>query len=127
MMTAARVTKRIRKHEAKEILERHCGLAGQGVSSFTVNGTARPEGKERAWWTERMRPTEAADTQRSIAYLRAYVEIAGPYFFATGIGLEGAFLHPDKSVIKRLFDEGFLQLDEASGRFSLTTKGQALL
>lgn len=75
-----------------------------------------------------MKSNEAADTKRSIAFLRAYIEIAGPLFFASGIPLEGGdVLHPDRSVNKRASNEGYLDLDERISGFSLMPKGEALL
>lgn len=85
------------------------------------------DGGNLNWWLENRDTIEPWDGPRSRAYLTAYVEIAGPIFFGTGIPLHDGYLQPDRGVMKRLLDTGAVTLDKAKFRFSLNDKGRHLI
>jgi hypothetical protein len=119
------------KHsEAQRILHRYClALDGKAPSSNRVvakvdNAAAR----QLSWWLQNPGSGPPADSPRSKAYLRAYLEIAGQRFFASGIPLNDGYMHPDRGVMKALLASGDVRLtDEPSPRFEVTSKGQLLL
>lgn len=121
----------MREDEARRVLAAYCRQEhGKEPSTFTVRQAASMERAHAEWWlanpgvTARLNPPP--DGPRSRAYLKAYVEIAGERFFATGIPLDnGGVLLPDRGIMKSLLRSGYIRLDRA--RFVLTERGEALV
>jgi hypothetical protein len=117
----------MRANEAKAVLNRHTdGLTDKSSSSSTpTTAPANPALNEQSYWagvSENM-----ANTQRSKAYLRAYLEIAGDMpIFGTGIRLDKGRMPLDKSVMHRLEREELVEFGKVGGEliFILTPKGQ---
>lgn len=120
---------RLRVNEARSIVTEELERVGwQTESTFTVQTGARPEADRLAWWHKRTPGEERADTDRSLAYLRAYNRIAGNMkVYACGIFLETKRLWMDRSVMSRLERDGYVTF-EGEGKsepwFELTAKGQ---
>ena len=63
-----------------------------------------------------------------LRYLAAYVLIAGPLFYGTGIPLDRDLLHPDRGVMKSLLLAGCVEIGQTRpGLFELTAKGRELI
>jgi hypothetical protein len=85
-------------------------------------------GTQEVWWLENNETVPQFDSPRSKAYLRAYVEIAGPMFYGSGIPLESGLMHPDRGVMKAMLQSGCVTLGKSKrGLFELTPKGNDLI
>lgn len=116
--------------EARQILDKLCiKLDGKPASTNKQPSDFRnPDGAERSWWTANDESCPRFDSPRCRAYLQAYIDIAGPTFFGTGIPLKRRYLHPDRGVMKALLIEGCVTLGERTpGLFELTEKGKKLI
>lgn len=123
--------KRIKQTEARKIIAEELERAGwETASTFTLGDGARPATDTLAWWHESTPSNETSETQRSVAYLRAYLRIGGEKLYAGGIFLDRRRLWMDRSVISRLERDGYLQF-EGEGRrepyFTVTPKGGQLI
>jgi hypothetical protein len=120
--------KRIRQTEARRILTAYCEkLTGKPPSTFKITKERNENGKSLNWWMENRDAVDSWDGPRSRAYLQAYVEIAGPIFFGSGIPLHDGFLQPDRGVMKRLFEAGAVTLDEKTSKIIINNKGRELI
>ena len=125
------MTKRLKQTEAREILAEELERAGwKTTSTFTVGDGARPRTEKLSWWHENTPENESSETQRSIAYLRAYLRIGGSKLYAGGIFLDRRRLWMDRSVISRLERDGYLAFECVSERepyFTVTPQGKQLV
>src|SRR5207302_8656154 len=97
-------------------------------SNKLVNKEPKPASRDRSWWLENRGTCPPHDAPRSIAYLRAYIEIGEQIFYATGIPLNDGYLYPDRAVMKAMLLANCVALNEDHhGRFELTERGRALL
>ena len=116
--------------EARQILNDLCvRLDGKEASTNRRPGRERNlEGEQRSWWIEHDETCPPFDSPRCKAYLAAYVLIAGPLFYGTGIPLDRDLLHPDRGVMKSLLLAGCVEIGRTKpGLFELTGKGRALI
>ena len=117
----------MRHFEARKILEAYC-LQEDGKPASTGKRSHKAMNKasgDPEWWLANTVHTPKPDNPRTKAYFRAYVEIAGPRFFATGIPLEDGYMQPDRGCMKSLFEAGAVEIQ--AGRFVLTECGQELI
>ncbi|HEV7880202.1 MAG TPA: hypothetical protein VGP39_19260 [Bradyrhizobium sp.] len=116
--------------EARNILNSLC-LEFDGKEASTnkrASQTPNSEGKHESWWLENDETCPPFDSPRSIAYLRAYAEIAGPMFYGSGIPLDRGLMHPDRAVMKAMLRAGCVTLGTTKpGLFELTKKGSDLI
>jgi hypothetical protein len=72
--------------EARKILDDLCLSIDGKVASTNKRPLDRsnPDGNKTAWWLEHTGRLPSFESNRSKAYLRAYVEIAGPHFCGAG-------------------------------------------
>ncbi len=85
------------RSQAESILR---AVAGN-VSTCTINGSPERECGSLNWWLASPRVLAEGDTARMRAFCLAYFAIAGGQIDPRGIPLDqGAFLRPDKGVIK---------------------------
>jgi len=123
--------KRLKAPEAKAIISKELERASwDTASTYTVADGARPGAKDLGWWHQNTPAEESSDTQRSIAYLRAYLRIGGPKLYAGGLFLDRRRLWMDRSVISRLERDGYLAFQGEGTRepyFILTAKGEQLI
>lgn len=124
----APVYKRPSFSQARSILVKHClELVGEKPSTNkTPHKHQNTEGRSEQWWLAHQGHVPKFDNPRSIVYLKAYAEIAGPCFYGTGIPLTDAFLHPDRGVMKALLIAECVELDNR-GRFVMTDRGLDLV
>jgi len=116
--------------EARKILNRFCfEIDGKETSSNKRRSERpNPDGAQEAWWVENDEMIPPFDGPRCKAYLRAYIEIAGPVFYGSGIPLERGLMHPDRGVMKALLLAECVTLGLTSrGLFELTQKGRDLI
>lgn len=122
--------RRLRYREAWEILRSHClAIVGEPPSSNKYPCKKQNlAGANASWWLAHTGSIPPANSPRSVAYLAAYTDIAGPLFFGMGIPLAGGdgFLLPDRGVMKALLLEDYVTLD-VQGRFQLTDRGRDVL
>lgn len=120
---------RLKKMEAKRIIDDEVARLGLGFAAFEVKDGPRPGSNDLVWWHEHTPAAERADTKYNLAHLRAYVRIAGGESLpAVGIPLDRQRLWMDRSTISRLERDGYLEFIPASySTFSLTEKGRAWL
>lgn len=122
--------RRIRHIDAKHVLDKHCREA-DGKPASTNKLPAKEQnrsGSDPCWWKENQGTCPPYNSPRSIAYLRAYIEIGEPIFYATGIPLVDGYLFPDRAVMKAMLLSDCVVLNlEQNSRFELTDKGRALL
>lgn len=100
------------------------------ASTFTVENGLRPGAHLLSWWHENTPGNERSETKRSIAYLRAYIRIAGPKLYAGGLFMKRKRLWMDRSIISRLEHDGYLRFEGADSRepfFVLTESGEAMI
>lgn len=116
---------RLKKAEAKQILDEEVARLDCGFAAFEVKDGPRPGANELAWWHERTPASERSETRYNLAHLRAYVRIAGEQLTAVGIPLERQRLWMDRSVISRLTRDGYLEFVPAMhSAFILTERGR---
>jgi hypothetical protein len=116
--------------DARNLLNDLClMLDGKEASSNrNASETPNPDGAQESWWLGNKRPAPQFDSPRSKAYLRAYIEIAGPMFYGSGIPLDQGFMHPDRVVMKALLQADCVTLGKSKrGIFELTPKGNSLI
>ena len=116
--------------DAKEILNDHCLRLDLKKASSNKNAskTRNPDGAQKSWWLKNKDKCPPFDGPRCKAYLRAYIEIAGPMFYGSGIPLDDGLMHPDRGVMKALLQAGCVTLGKNKrGIFELTPKGNALI
>ena len=121
---------RLRETEAIRILrEENERLGLSAVSAFTCRVEQRLDASRLEWWLENLDEVESSETLRNLSYLRAYLRIAGEMpLSARGIQLDRKRLWMDRSVIKRLYRDGFLAfVDGKHPIFELTEKGKAFV
>lgn len=123
--------KRMKQTAAREIITEELQRAGwETASTFTVGDGARPGTENLTWWHENTPENETSETERSIAYLRAYLRIGGPKLYAGGLFLDRRRLWMDRSVISRLERDGYLAFEGEGDRepyFSITSLGKNLI
>jgi hypothetical protein len=113
-------------HRAWKTLKFWCELIdGKSPSTCKIDSRPRLKADKLSWWYESP-AAHSANTHRNIAYLAAYVELAGPKIPMRGIYfcLNG-YLHLDRAVMRSLHAEGYVT-DERRW-FVLTDAGRALL
>jgi hypothetical protein len=112
---------------AREILNKHCrALTGKEASTNKrAHSVPDVDAVEISWWFENSGASPRWDNERTVAYLCAYVEIAGRRFPMTGIELEDGYIHPDRAVTRSLLQAECISTDD--GDFVLTDKGRALI
>jgi hypothetical protein len=116
--------------EARQILNELClRLDGKEASTNKRASQERNlNGVLRSWWVEHDEVCPPFDSPRSKAYLAAYVLIAGPLFYGTGIPLDRDLLLPDRGVMKSLLLAGCVEIGQTRpGLFELTAKGRELI
>ena len=116
--------------DARQILNDLClMLDGKEASSNrNASHTPNPDGAQESWWLENKETCPPFDNPRSKAYLRAYIEIAGPMFYGSGIPLDRGLMHPDRGVMKAMLQAGCVTLGiNKRGLFELTHKGNDLI
>lgn len=118
---------RLRKMEAKKIVDEEITRLGLGFAAFEVKDGPRPGANDLAWWHEHTPAAERANTKYNLAHLRAYFRIAGSEVLpAVGIPLDRQRLWMDRSTISRLTRDGYLEFVPAvHSTFILTDKGRA--
>jgi hypothetical protein len=96
--------KKMAFREARGLLNNLClMLDGKPASTNrSPSETPNPDGAQESWWIENNETCPPFDSPRCKAYLRAYIEIAGPVFYGTGIPLERGLMHPDRGVMKAM-------------------------
>ncbi|MBT4905376.1 MAG: hypothetical protein HON62_00710, partial [Rhodospirillaceae bacterium] len=94
----------MRFETAREILDRHCRvLTGKAASTNKrAHSVPNEEADKVEWWRENTGTSPRWDNERTVAYLCAYVGIAGRRFPMTGIGLQDGYIHPDRAVMRSL-------------------------
>ena len=122
---------RLRESEARRVITEELARTGwDTASTFTVREGRRPATEALAWWHANTPENEAAETSRSVAYLRAYLKIGGPKLYAGGLFLERRRLWMDRSIISRLERDGYLRFageGSSEPHFELTLAGGALV
>ena len=116
--------------EARQILIDLCLRLDGKEASTNKSKSEKPnlDGAQEAWWLENNETSPPFDSPRSKAYLRAYVEVAGPMFYGSGIPLESGLMHPDRGVMKAMLQSGCVTLGKGKrGLFELTPKGKDLI
>jgi 5-methylcytosine-specific restriction protein A len=116
--------------DAKEILNDHCLNLDlkKASSNKSASKKPNPDGAQKSWWLKNKDKRPPFDGPRCKAYLRAYIEIAGPTFYGSGIPLDDGLMHPDRGVMKALLQAGCVTLGKTKrGVFELTPKGNALI
>ena len=122
--------KRLTYSAARRILNAYCVAAdGRPASTNKVPSKKRnEEGRTEAWWLAHMETCPPPDSPRTKAYLKAYTEIAGDTFYATGIPLDGGLMMPDMAVMKCLLQAGAVRLSKVgTPKFELTEVGLELI
>lgn len=115
--------------EARSVLNDFCQRMDKKPASTNRASKKKPnpDGNVEAWWLAHKGTTPSFDSDRSRAYLSAYVEIAGPHFYGSGIPLENGFLYPDRGVMKAMLQAGCVTIGaNKQGLFELTSKGRKL-
>jgi len=116
--------------EASSLLNELC-LAFDGKPASTnksASETRRLDGEHESWWTENDETCPPFDSPRCKAYLRAYVEIAGPVFYGSGIPLDRGLMHPDRGVMKAMLQAECVTLGVTKrGLSEVTKKGKDLI
>jgi len=117
---------RLKKTEAKRIVDDEIARVGLGFAAFEVKDGPRPGANNLAWWHQHTPVAERAETRYNLAHLRAYIRIAGGESLpAVGIPLERQRLWMDRSTISRLEREGYLVFSAGlHSTFVLTDKGR---
>jgi len=120
---------RLKKNDARRIIDEEIARLGLGFAAFEVKEGPRPDANDLAWWHERTPITERAETKYNLAHLRAYVRITGGEKLpAVGIPLDRQRLWMDRSVISRLERDGYLEFTcGLHSMFALTDKGREWL
>jgi hypothetical protein len=65
----------------------------EASSNRSASETPNPDGVQESWWLENKETCPPFDSPRSKAYLRAYIESAGPMFYGSGIPLDRGLMH----------------------------------
>lgn len=115
--------------EARKTLNDYClSLDGREASSNKkASETLNRHGEQESWFLER-KSAPPFDSPRCKAYLSAYIEIAGPMFYGSGIPLDRGLMHPDRGVMKAMLLAGCVTLGKSKrGLFELTAKGRRLV
>jgi len=118
---------RLKKSEARQVIDEELERLGLGFAAFEVKDGFRPGANDLTWWHAHTPVAERAETKYNLAHLRAYVRIAREESLpAGGIPLVRQRLWMDRSVISRLERDGYLEFNPAlHATFSLTQKGRA--
>lgn len=122
--------KKMAFREARDLLNNLClMLDGKPASTNkSPSETSNPDGAQESWWIENNETRPPFDSPRCKAYLRAYIEIAGPMFYGTGIPLDRGLMHPDRGVMKAMLQAECVTLGvRKRGLFELTQKGTDLI
>ena len=121
--------RRLRHAEFKRRLDQLCHQAdGKPASSNkTLKKEQNREAANREWWLANQGKCGRYDTPRYVAYLKAYIELAEPIFYATGIPLVDGYLYPDRGIMKAMLLADCVVLNEQDNRFELTDRGRDLL
>lgn len=126
-MTALRLT----EAEARAVIDDELACEGWNTAStFTVRDGRRPGTGSLAWWHENTPVIETSETQRSVAYLRAYLRISGARLYAGGLFLARRRLWMDRSIVSRLERDGYLEFCGENAKepyFVLTDRGTELV
>jgi len=105
--------------EAKAILDEWCKRetgkpASTGKRAYPRLSYEKASSLE--WWTEAGGARET--TRRTVAYLKAYCEIAGSSkFSARGIKLDDGYLRLDKGVVRFAVSKGLITFDVVKVEF----------
>lgn len=83
------------------------------------------DGCNETYWRQNDGTTPKWSNSRTIAYLAAYVDWAGPSFSGSGIRVRDGFVLADRAVMRSLLAGGFVRLDNCN--FHLTDLGRALI
>ena len=106
--------------EARSILDDLCHRIDKKSASTNKTLKKKPnlDGNSEAWWLAHKGTTPAFNSNRSIAYLTAYVVIAGPDFSGSGIPLKDGFMYPDRGVMKAMLHAGCVTIGKNNGASS---------
>lgn len=117
----------MRFEEAKRTLKKWCQNLDGKPPSTNKSARRSPNGEagRKQWWLENSGTSPDWRSPRSVAYLVAYVEIAGSVFPAAGIAVEEGFIWPDRAVMRSLILARCVAF--VKGNFRLTDKGEALI
>ena len=116
----------LRPRQAKKILDDYClRETGKPASSAQITKDMRKEGRKSEWFLAHQDTCPPWDGERTRAYFKAYVEIAGARFYGSGIPVHDRYMQPDRAVMKSLLLAECVFLE--GGKFILTPKGEALL
>jgi hypothetical protein len=113
--------------EARAVLTRHCRQLDHKDASTNTSAQERSNSAavDRAWWFANAGTTPDWRNARTVAYLCAYVEIAGPRIPMQGIRLDDGYMWPDRAVMRALLDSECLAIEGED--LCLTPLGEALL
>ena len=117
----------MRFEEARAILNRHCRQLDNKEASTNKTPQSGPNraAAQESWWHENADKTSDWRNARTVAYLCAYVEIAGPRIPMEGIPLDDGYIWPDRAVMRALLDRGCVAVDGEA--FRVTPEGELLL
>lgn len=116
--------------QARAILKEEIGKFMSRIDFiFDTHEGPRAEASDVDWWRKGSTDTESSTTDRNVAYLRAYKRMAaGGRLWAVGIPLARRRAYMDRSVMRRLERDGYVQFVEAkSPYFDITEKGDELI
>lgn len=122
---------RLRAIEAWQILCKCCEdrKLGQPSSSRPTQASRNEAANDRSYWAG-VSEAMTSDTERTKAYLTAYIKIAGDApIYATGLLLDRGHMPLDKSVMHRLVRDGYAEFDDNAKppRFIITPSGKEWL
>jgi hypothetical protein len=120
---------RLRQQEAKALIaEELRRFSTQYDARTAIHQTANAEARAKNWWLH-FQDAETADTERSIALLRAYKAIGAGRMWAEGLPLEnGGRIYMDRSVMRRFLLSGHVEWVEGSHpHFEITPLGDELI
>src|SRR5260370_17441438 len=99
--------------QARAILDRHCQQLDQKIASSNKKAERHLKSMavDRSWWFENPGRTPDWRNARTVAYLCAYVEIAGTHIPMQGIRLDDGYMWPDRAVIRPLLQHNSFPFD----------------
>lgn len=123
--------RRLREREARAILAEEIERVGGAYEARLIRTDGpRADANRLEWWSDGVSEEEGSITDRTLAYLRAYHRIAGGMeMYAAGLLLDKGRVHMDKYVIRRLYEDGYLDFFEErlAPYFRLTPAGEELV
>ena len=115
--------------KAKAILQAEINKFDSRIDfMMDIKSGPRPESRDLTWWRKDSVDIESATTDRNVAFLRAYRAIGGAKLYAEGLLLERGRVYMDRSVLRRLERDGFVEfVDGHDPYFAITGKGEELI